>query len=294
MIRFAQVLVLLIGHAAFAQTLVKEFNYGGNLAPIKCAPTFDNGHLIIYASQWSVTIRPPQGAPAVTLSSQTPAAGASMLNAAVDTDGVIAASVLGGKTIGIAIFRPDGSQERIIETGPYLPETIRFGPDHSIWTMGEPIPHVKPQPDYAVLRNYARDGRLIGAYLPRSTFKADAMLVPGNHGFVLLHVAGGRVGMMMDFTQDGREVQWLETDLLGKETGRWDLPRGYWVQGVATDGTVYATGNPGSPIVAFHRATQEWRPLSIPAEGKLVGVDGQHLVFLQRLSGLAQWFTAPK
>ncbi|HEY3440945.1 MAG TPA: hypothetical protein VGK29_09345 [Paludibaculum sp.] len=294
MTRSALAVALLIAQSAFTQTLVREFTYNGNLTPLNIRPSFDNGHLITYTSQHTITIRPPQGAPAFTLSAHEPAAGASMSNAAVDTDGVIATSVLGEKTIGIAIFRPDGNQERIIQTGPYLPSTIRFGTDHTIWTLGEPIPHIKPQPDYAVLRNYSRDGRLLGAYLPRSTFKTDAMLVPSNHGFVLLHIAAGRVGMMLDFTQDGRDVQWLETDVAGKETGRWALPRGYWVHGVTTDGTVYATGNPGSPLVALHRETREWKTLSIPAEGKLIGVDGEHLVFLEHPSGLAQWFTPPK
>ncbi len=293
MIRSALFLALLLGQTIAAQNIVRENVYDGELAPTRSAPTFDNGRLIIFERGTRISIRPPLGAPPITLSVQTPGSAVSMLDGAVDTDGVIAASILGYGVTGLAIFQPDGRQERFIETTPYMPTAIRFGPDHTIWTLGETVPQTKPQPDYAILRNFSRDGRLSGAYLPRAMFKEEASLAPFNSSLGLLHVAGGRVGMMLDFSDRAAKVQWLETDLSGKLAGRWDMPHGYLVKGIAAFATVYASRNPGSPIMAFHRATQEWKPVSIAAEGRLIGVDGESLVFIAP-GGLARWVSLPK
>ncbi len=245
---------------------------------------FDNGHLIIYESGGRVTVRLPKGAPPVSVSAEGP-----ISNAAVDNDGFIAGAVNEGSVWGIALFRADGRRERFIETTPDMPVAIRIGPDHTLWAVVyRPNPTLAGQPDFAILRNYGREGRLIGAYLPRKMFDAEASGVGPNLGFALLHVAGRRIGIMAGIAQEGRKQQWLEADLQGNVTGRWDVP-GYLVGGLTAGGAVYGTDGSGTGVYRFDRAAQRWSPVAAAGRGWLVGVDGEQLVLLDGASGLAQW-----
>ena len=292
MIRSACLLVLLIGQAASARTVEKEFTYQGRLS-VACWPGFDNGHLIIYDTNGRITLRPPNGAPAITVSAGEPVAGVPMSNAAVDTDGSIATTVNRGSVWGIVLFRPDGRQERFIETTPFAPTAIRFGPDHTLWTaVYRPNPTRTPEPDYAIVRNYSRDGRLLNGYLPRNLFDTGAPLTSGNFGMTLLHVAGGRIGILLDPTTHGRKPQWLEMDMAGQVTGRWDLVE-YIAFALTPSGSVYGSDGPGTGFAVFDRTTKKWNPVSIPSRGRPVGVEGDQLVFLEP-SGLAQWVSVPK
>ena len=292
MIQSACVLLLLVGLASFAQTVEKESVYEGKLS-VRCAPGFDNGYLIIYDTGGRITLRPPNGAPAITVSAVEPVAGVPMSHAAVDTDGFIATTVNRRSIWGIALFRPDGRQERFIATTPFAPTAIRFGPDHTLWTAVDLRNLTStPEPDYATVRNYSRDGRLVGGYLPRNVFDTDALLTSGQFGMALLHVAGGRIGILLRSATRGGKAHWLEMDLSGKVTGRWDLEE-YLVFGVTSSGSVYGSDRPGTGFAVFDRTTTKWNPVSIPSRGHPLGVDGDRLVFLDP-SGLAQWISVPK
>ena len=284
--RSACVLLLLAGEATFAQTVEKEFVFEGKLN-VLCAPGFDNGHLILYEPGGRITLRPANGAPAITVSAGEPAAGAPMSNAAVDTDGFIATTVNEGPVRGIVLFRPDGRQERFIETASFYPTAIRFGPDHTLWTaVYRSNPTLRPEPDYAVVRNYSREGRVLGAYLPRSLFDTGALLTSGNFGMALLRVAEGRIGLLLDPATRNRKPQWLEMDLSGKVTGRWDQTE-YIAFTMTSSGSILGVDGPATGFAVFDRKTKKWNAVPIPSRGRLVGADGDRVVFLEP-SGLAQ------
>ena len=292
MTRSVPVLALLIGQSALAQIVEKEFVYEGKLS-VACAPGFDNGHLIIYETGGRITLRPPNGAPAITVSAGEPVAGVPMSNAAVDTDGFIAATVNHSSVWGITIFRPDGRQERFIQTTPFAPTAIRFGPDHTLWSaVSRHNPTQTHEADYAIVRNYSRDGRLLHSFLPRSTFDMEALLTSQNVGMALLHVTKGRIGILIDPATRGRKPLWLEMDMSGNVKGRWDLAE-YLVFGLTPNGSVYGVDGPGTGVGVLDRNTGKWNPVPISTRGRALGVDGDHLVFLEP-SGLAQWVSVPK
>ena len=200
MMRFATLLVLLLGQAGFAQTIEKEFVYEGKLR-VSCWPGFDNGYLIVYDTGGRITLRPPNGAAAITVSAGDPVAGVPMSNAAVDTDGFIAATVNMGSVWGLVLFRPDGKQERFIETTPFAPGAVRFGPDHTIWTALHQYDHTQThEPDFAILRNYGRDGRGLSITRARTMFDVKLPSLSNNYGFPLLHVAAGWIGVPVSYT----------------------------------------------------------------------------------------------
>jgi len=290
---FTVVLLLLAGSSVFAQAVEKEFVYQGDLRPTNCFPGFDHGYLIVYETGGRITVRPPNGAPAVTIPPREGGSMSSLSNAAVDTDGYIAATVDIGDDGGIALFRPDGTPERFIKTTPYAPMAVRFGPDHSIWTAVHTLSRApESEPGNEILRNFSREGRLLGAYLPRSQFESKDFLLPGNTGIRLLHVGADRIGLLLYFAAKGREPLWLEMDMSGKVTARIEHS-GYFPFALSARGSLYGGDGPGIGIAEYNRATRKWTPLSIPARGHLLGVDGEQLVFLDR-SGLAQWVNVGK
>jgi hypothetical protein len=91
-----------------------------------------------------------------------------LVTAAADTDGTVLVTIsyesnshawLGG----LVVLNQDGKQIRFVDTAGFLKEVACFGPDHSIWTMGR-------RGDRNLVRRYSSDGKLIGSFLPRSTF----------------------------------------------------------------------------------------------------------------------------
>ena len=208
--------------------------------PLNIRPNFDNGYVAAYESG-GLAIYAPDGVHH------------QIGNAAIDTDGTVAVAVvrsertaqLGG---GIGIFTRAGIRKRFIDTGRYMPSSLAFGPDHSIWVSGS---HWLDRGfrDYRILHRYAQNGELLGEYLPRAGFAADEEPGLGPHGAWQIRVSGKRVGAMLHSRVEN--LCWIELDLDGRE----------------------------------------WRQVLPPADGSLLGSDGDDLVFLK--DNVLSWVPAP-
>lgn len=165
-------------------------------------------------------------------------------NVTVDTDQTAAAAVeVGGKSGVISIFEGTGSPIRAIETGKYLPSFVCFAPDHSIWTTGrQQRQSLSDKPEYFILRHFFRDGEELGTFLPRSSFEADdrtgpVMVIVGLPG---LRAANNRIGALLNYGGNGEKALWVETDLNGKEIGRWRVNIDGFPSVFTPNGIVYA------------------------------------------------------
>jgi len=260
--------------------------YQGNLAPLNCLPTFENGYLAVYDGDDKIALYAPDGSLMYKASPQVHGASwAGMSNVGVDTDGTLGGAVLyqiekaGAERGGIAIFNPTGEQTVFLDTGEYLPTHVSFGPDHSIWTIGR---SEAQDTGYFVLRNYSPTGKLIGEFLPRSSFAPGPAPVWSSEGGWQLRVVDGKVGALFYASaalKPGETprpmAEWIETDLKGKELGRYDIP--FYRLAFTWNGTLYAQSHDG--ISVFQPATNHWRFLMGGPPGTLVGAEGESLVF---------------
>ena len=291
--------LLLIMSAAAATAQVRDVHYQGNLTPLNIAPTFDHGYLVVYDRDRRIGVFRPDGALIYKVAAQVPGADwANIENAAVDSDGTMAAAIRGvsapgvARGGGIALFDRTGIQTRFFDTGDFLPTQLAFGPDHSIWTigwLGEGTASLTA--DYRILRNYAQDGRQLGAFLPRASFPysqysgREPLIMP-MVGLWELRVANERVEAILH-----RPNLWVQTDLNGQEKGRWDIALNGRPTAV-THGRAWR--REGRQLQAFDRATGVWRAVAFDApEGTLLGAEGNSLVFLLRDGNTLRWVPAP-
>jgi hypothetical protein len=255
---------------------------------------------VVYDWDHRIDVFAPDGTLLYSVAPQVPGSVSAIIeNGAVDEDGTAAAAVRsvaarGPARGGIALFDRAGTQLRFFDTGEYLPTQVAFGPDHSIWTIGrlggQPVDNLTA--DHTVLRNYARDGRLLGAFLPRASFHypesiGHVPLVAPMLGLWELRVANQRVEAVLH----GQHL-WVETDLHGKETGRWNIAGNGRPTAVTEDGRAWHKA--GSQLQVFDRSTGVWRTVSFGAPlGTLLGAEGDSLVFLVRHQNTLSWITAP-
>jgi hypothetical protein len=266
----------------------RDVYYQGDLAPLNITPTFDKGYLAVYEPAHTIALYGPDGSLAYRATAQVPRGRwTNVVNAAPDDDGSLAIAVEYRseklQAGGVAVFDPMGTQAAFIDTGAdWLPTQLCFGPDRSIWAMGWrglDAPKTSSA-DYFVLRHYARDGRLLGSFLPRSSFEQDPVgpIVGGWQ----LRSANGRIGGLFYITSvfpqgtERRTNEWIEIDLLGNVVRRVDLPQKA-IQAFSSDGSIYARGYRGGYTV-LNPVLNSWRTVS--GAGNLLGADGSSLVFL--------------
>jgi hypothetical protein len=250
----------------------------GDMRASNIFPTFDRGYLATYELN-AVAVYAPDGSLAMRIAKP---AGGNFVNADMDSDGSVAVAFhQGGRTGGIAIYYRDGSPEGQMMTGVWQPSQVCFAPDHSIWAVGDQdrLPEMD-RIDYFLLRHYSRDGVLLGESLQRSWFPADAW--PGQVvvGGWRLRIVHDRIGMVLDRSGKNNGILWLETDLSGKETGRWTTPSGGVPRAMTESGDVYVQGM-GS-ISVLDRATNSWKPVPQTFNDGILGAEGDTLVFAVR------------
>lgn len=290
------VLLFLAAGASLAPAAepVREVRFEGRLAPLYILPNFDNGYLVAFESG-GIAVCGPHGRLACRVFDRTTMEPEAVCNrgdnAAVDTDGTIAVTLyrVKGRTQtrgGIAIFTRTGMRKGFIDTGRFVPSAVAFAPDHSIWTFGTRF--IDPGfRDYFILHHYLQDGTRRGEFLPRSGFATDDEPGYAGHGGWRLRVSGNRVGAALGGTRLENRW-WIEFDLEGRETGRWRT--GNRDPGAFTaSGSVYAREMEG--ISVLDRATGQWRPVVPPFAGRLLGHDGDNLVF--RIGSVLTWAPAP-
>jgi hypothetical protein len=214
---------------------------------------------------------------------------ARLRDAAIDSEGsAIVPMSYGGverRQGGLVLVDPRGRQTQFIATGNWLPAHACFGLDNAIWVSGTQWAGT----DYPMVRKYARDGKLLGEYLPRSLFPPG--LQPVEAGRIL--AAGDRIGILAYPGNVANRPEWIELDPQGKLMGRWNLGP-TWIGQVAytADGRLFAH-YPVSrkyEFRIFNRSTSTWEASDaadgLPAHTYLVGADGNNLAFENRMDGV--------
>jgi hypothetical protein len=250
-----------------------------SLRPLNMPPTFDHGYLAVY-ERGGVGIYVSSG----TLQYRIPnPLNGSISNVAVDKDGTAATSVSFGSNRGaVWVWDSSGLNTRKIETADYVPSYVAFAPDGSIWTTGTQRRAKPPlDTDYLILRHFSREGELLGAFLPRSSFNSEPEPAEPVTALPALRIASGRIGMY--FSGGGRKHgTWVETDLNGKELGRWLVNVDGYPAALTESGAVY-TRSTGITYM-LDRATGAWILAPVTSLGTLVGAAGDALVFADRSS----------
>jgi hypothetical protein len=207
------------------------------LTPMNITPTFDNGYLAVYDRD-DVAVYAPDGMLVyrikIPYASRIP-------NVAVDTDGTAGAavnsSIAGGSAI--LVFDRQGSQTQRINTGGLLPSFICFAADHSIWVTGRQAQRrAADTAQFFILHHYSRNGRELGAFLPRSTFPGDEEPATDIVGISGLRCNGDRIGATLSMNGYRTKALWVETDLNGNEVGRWSVDIDGLPVAMARDGAV--------------------------------------------------------
>jgi len=275
----------------------RDVYYQGDLAPLNIEPTFDKGYLAVYEPEHTIALYKPDGSLAFRAVPQVSGAKfASVRNATPDDDGSLAIAVeyrLEKRNAGgVAVFDRAGRQTAFIVTSDgWSPTQVCFGADHSIWAIGWMglNPPATGSADYFVLRKFSRDGRMLGAFLPRSSFEQEPVgpIVGGWQ----LRSANGRIGGLFYTTAvvppgtKRRVGAWIEIDLLGNVVRQMDLPE-KTIVAFTGDGSLYAWGYRGGYSVLSPGANS-WRPVS--GTGNLLGTDGSSLVFQMPGANLTVW-----
>jgi hypothetical protein len=255
------------GQAASDETVIQ-----GPITPLNITPTFNHGYLAAYDRD-GVHIYAPDGTPSTVLNPK-----GVIVNVDIDTDGSLAAAIEGSQPSPglIALFTSKGFLTTSIDTGAWHPSNIVFAPDHSIWALGSEEYLLSAKPDYFILRHYSPTGDLLSEFVPRSAFPAESN--PGQIfvGLWGLRAASGRLGMILRRAGDKKSDLWLETDLNGKEIGRWSgTPRAF-----ADNGSVYAPSPQG--LTRLDKLTGAWTLVAQASKDVLLGAEGNTLVFLIR------------
>jgi hypothetical protein len=91
----------------------------------------------------------------------------------------------------LALFSPAGDKLAVVRLSPYSPSRITVASDGTIWTAGLEVTNARDStpPGSGVIRHFDRDGKILGSFIPRSTFSSPFMVQYG-----ALRSARGRIG----------------------------------------------------------------------------------------------------
>ncbi len=282
--------------AFFGSGLIRAVAYEGGVwrTPL----SFDHGYVLVWdaldnaaAHAGTIGLYAPDGHKLYATSLTNPGGvQAWVVSGAIDVDGTVAAVYYDRAnpgTRGIALIDRNGKAGSFISPAPYLPGSICFGEDGSIWTSGSWTtgPQSPPTEDFMTVRKYSRGGGPIGAFLPLSELSTlyDAsyrrpfdQLIGGWR----IRAAKDRIGMLAHLLP---VEQWLEIDLEGKLLGRWDFSSpDLKIRAFTSSGAVYAqqagTGA-ASDLMLLDKATRKWNATGATPNGTLLAADGDDLVF---------------
>jgi hypothetical protein len=270
---------------------VREVSYrGADLTPTNTRPTFDHGYLAVHDFK-KINIYAPDGSFAFSFGSPR---GGLIASVAVDTDGAVAAAlgyVPSDRGPGFIVLDRTGAVKADVATGPYRPTQVCFAADHSIWTIG--MVRTPETPDYFLLRHYAREGQELGAYLAHSSLKQTGDLQPAMYhvGGWNMQAAKDRIGAYLNYGNHEERV-WIEVGLDGKELGRWKFPAGFHgaPSAFTQSGAVYSQAEEG--LFLLDHSTGNWNPVPPPSDGRLLGADGDNLVFAIYAEGRLRYLPA--
>jgi len=298
MTKLVLVLCLLSSSMALVAQSTREVSYrGADLAPRNTVPSFDHGYLAVFEAIDKISIYAPDGSFAFSIHPSH--GGGTVFSVAMDADGTVAVTNDHGsekERSGIVVLDRTGAEKAYFTTGDFRPQHICFAPDHSIWAAG--VPQRDPtneSPDFPILRHYSRDGKELGAFLPRSSFEPSPKNSPpagGRLGHWNLRAANNRVGLHLSYPGIETGVRlWLEVGLDGKELGRWSIPATFNPAAFTESGQVFGETQNGG-VGHLDRETGQWSVTAAPSYGRLVGADGDNLVFSLSNPGLLRYVAA--
>ena len=277
--RFRQFVILaVLSIAEVFAAPASEVIYQGNLSPRNIAPTFDNGYLIVYEGDRSLSVFGQDGLRRYQVTvQQTVPKSFYLLGAAADTDGTVAANFFdnwNSQNFGFVVLDPTGKQLRTVLTGSYSPAQICFAPDHTIWLAGT-VFHAE---DYMVFRKYSLDGQELGQFIPKSTLGS---LTPVSMiwGRMLRASSRGIVALLQSQPiNDAAHLEWVELNLEGQLQDRPGQHGNFLPWALAPDGTIYAKES-ADKLLFWNRSSGVWKPVAVTAKGHLEGADENGLVF---------------
>lgn len=186
----------------------------------------------------------------------------------------------GRATTILARIASDHKRQTITRLWPYLAEVAAFGPDGTIWTIGNDADGLDNSRHF--LRRFDASGKLLGS----TTFWARAST--GGETASFLSASRDRIGW---FTKEG---EYIEFSLSGSEIGRYEGPDGAAGPGSHWDANSMALsednqvvvgrfGGGRSEFVVLDREKRSWPTVSIlkdraPKEARVLGFDGTTLV----------------
>lgn len=215
---------------------------------------------------------------------------------AVDSDGV-AAGVYGtvepweGR---IDIFDASGQLTGTINTGSYLPQSLAFAPDHTLWTVGFNAGNDGSRGDFNVLHHYERSGKELGSAVPWSRIESEHnsyTTLQGIIGARRLFAAKDRLGFSC-WTRYGHHT-WIEVSFSGNVLGQYDLggyeEGSYFPVAMTESGAVYAQAYDAGHFQGWSvldRSESAWRKLAGFPKGRIIGSEADDLVFARQDGGL--------
>jgi len=128
----------------------------------QAVPGFQNGYLYFF-DRATIRAYSPEGS-LLTIVVQIPDAEAVWARGlAIDTNGAFAIGVAFGAsaTVGwIAFYDEYGQPDGFVATGSYVPESLCFADDHSLWTFGR-----QRGGDYMMVHHFSSDRQDAGQFL---------------------------------------------------------------------------------------------------------------------------------
>lgn len=250
-----------------------ETVYQTDLRPLNMPPTWSNGFLAVFRPN-GVSVYNPDGSFRYHVERS---ANDSIVNVALDTNGALTATQHHGP---ILVVDSTGALNRTIETPGFIPSSAAFAPDGTIWVNGVLKPdRTNIGADYNLLRHYNTTGELLGSYLPRSSFPTLDDPIQNVTALPDIHIAAGRIGILLKARTHVKSL-WVETDLAGKELGRWNIAYDGHPITLAPDARVYA--RTVWEIFMLNREQRRWTPVPVNSPGILIGSERDTLVFVDR------------
>jgi hypothetical protein len=214
---------------------------------------------------------------------------------AADSDGTFAIGVTHGASTllgGMAFYDKSGQPNGFVATGSYLPESLCFADDHSLWTFGMQ----QGGGDYMTVRHFSADRKDAGHFLARSSFRKGLEPGMGHWQMRSITVAHDRIGLVAFSGHDGTLNEWVELDLSGQlmRRVRVDQPE-FTPMAFTADGRLYRKPDPRSAVQVLSQTTSEWQDAGMAKLGWLLGADGDSPVFSPDGLGpvMMQWFRQP-
>ncbi|HEY3823824.1 MAG TPA: hypothetical protein VGL82_04655 [Bryobacteraceae bacterium] len=257
---------------------------------------FQNGFLFFLDDRATVRVYSPEGFPVLATVLQIPHADDIWAKGfAIDTDGTFAVGVAYGTSAragGIAFYNKYGQPDGFVATGSYLPESLCFAEDHSLWTFGSQ----RGGGDYMMVRHFTADRKDASQFLARSLFPKGLDPGMGHWQTRRIIVTQHRVGLFAFSGNNGNLNEWVELDLSGNLVRRIRLDQqDFTPMAFTEDGHLYRKPDYKSALEVLSQTTSDWQDLGMATLEWLLGADGNSLVFSPgRLGPMTmQWFDQP-